>query len=153
MLSPKASKTIEIVVCYAPEDEDLRKKLAKHLNILKQQGAIAAWYDYEICARREKADEIDRHLNTTHIILLLISLDFLASDCYNTELIRVMERYEAGEAHVIPVILRRVNWMHTPLGNFQALPTNAQPVTSWVNHDEAFLNIAEGIRKLAESLA
>ncbi len=133
MLSPKASKAIEIVGCYAPEDEDLRKKLAKHLNILKQHGALTAWYDYEICARTERADEIDKHLNTAHIILLLISSDFLASDCYNIELTRVMKRYEAGEARVIPVILRPVNWMHIPLGNFQALPTNAQPVTSWVN--------------------
>jgi hypothetical protein len=145
-------KGITVYFSYVREDEELRDKLAKHLTILQRQGIITAWYDHEICAGTEQAGEIDRHLNTAHIILLLISVDFLASDYYDTELTRVMEREEAGKACLIPVILRPVHWMDTPLGNFQGLPTNVIPVTSWVNQDEAFLNIAQGIRRLALNL-
>jgi hypothetical protein len=96
---------------------------------------------------------IDEHLNTAQIILLLISPDFLASDyCYDIELTRAMERHAAGDASVIPVILREVDWKSAPFGKLQALPKNAFPVTSWENRDQAFADVARGIRQAVEEL-
>jgi hypothetical protein len=63
-----------------------------------------------------------------------------------------MERHEAGEACVIPVILRKCMWSSAPFGKLQALPKNATPVTdtsTWPTKDDAFTNIAEGIKKAA----
>ena len=55
--------------------------------------------------------EIDKRLNSAHIILLLVSADFLASDyCWGVELKRAMERHDAGQARVVPVILRPADW-------------------------------------------
>jgi hypothetical protein len=52
-------------------------------------------------------------LNRANVILLLISADFLASDyCYDVEMKRAMERHEAGEAIVIPIILRQWTERH-----------------------------------------
>ena len=80
-------------------------------SILKRQDIITAWYDREISAGTEWEGSIDAHLNTAHVILLLISADFLASDyCYDIELTRAMERHAVGDARVIPVILRDVDW-------------------------------------------
>lgn len=145
----------EIFFCYAREDEKLRIELEKQLNILKRQGFIDFWHDREISAGTEWEREIDVHLNTAHIILLLISPDFMVSDyCYSKEMKRAMERHEAGEARVIPVILRPVYWRGAPFGKLQALPTDGKPVVSsqWHNLDEAFYNVAEGIRKAVEGL-
>jgi hypothetical protein len=64
-----------------------------------------------------------------------------------------MERYDRGEAVVIPIILRRVNFEDTPFSKLQALPTDARPVKSWLDQDEAFYNVAEGIRKVVERLS
>ncbi len=148
------TKAIEVFFSYAHEDEDLRDELAKHLSILKRQGVITAWYDREISAGTEWAGEIDAHLNTARVILLLISADFLASDyCYDIELTRAMERHTEGEARVIPVILREVDWKGAPFGKLQALPKNAKPVTNWANRDAAFTDVARGIRKAVEELA
>ncbi len=61
---------------------------------------------------------------------------------------RALERREAGEASVIPIILRPVSWKETPFGKLQALPEGGKAVTNWTNRDEAFLQIAEGIRKV-----
>ncbi len=84
---------------------------------------------------------------TADIILLLVSADFLASNyCNDVEVTHAMKRHEAGEARVIPVILRPVDWKGTPFSKLQALPKNAKPVTKWSDRDEAFLNVAEGIR-------
>jgi hypothetical protein len=92
-------------------------------------------------------------VNSAGIILLMVSADFMASDyCWNVEMSRAMERHEAGEAVVIPVILRAVDWQSAPFGKLQALPKDGKPVTSRPNLDEAFTNIATGIRGAVERL-
>ena len=63
-----------------------------------------------------------------------------------------MERHEAGEALVIPVILRPVVWKGAPFGKLAALPTDAKPVTMWANQDEAFEDIAHGIQVVISKL-
>jgi len=146
--------SIEIFFSYSHKDEELRDELAKQLTILKRQGVITAWYDRDISAGTEWAGEIDAHLNSAQVILLLISADFLASDyCWDIELKRAMERHEAGEARVIPVILRPVdNWYDAPFGKLQAFPTNGKPVTTWENRDAAFVNVAQAIRQAVKEL-
>src|SRR5205085_12062076 len=95
---------------------------------------------------------ISQQLNTAHIILLLISPDFMNSDyCYGIEMKRALERHENGDAYVVPIILRYVYWQGEPLGKLQALPTDAKPVKSWPDQDEALYNVTEGIRKVVNS--
>jgi hypothetical protein len=84
-------------------------------------------------------------LESADIILLLISADFINSRyCYSVEGRCALERHKAGEARVIPILLRPVDWQITPLAKLQALPRDARAVTSWLNPDEAFLAIAQG---------
>ncbi len=142
---------ITIFFCYAHEDEVLLNQLKSHLKPLQRQGLIDLWHDRDISAGSEWEKEIDKHLNTAQIILLLVSPDFMASDyCYSRELRQALERHKRKEACVIPVILRSVYWQGI-LGNLQALPTDAKPIvsSSWHNIDDAFFNVTEGIRKVA----
>lgn len=114
---------------------------------------ITNWHDRKIGAGEEWRGEIDKHLDTAHIILLLISPDFISSDyCWDIEVKQAMERHRAGEARVIPVILRPVDWSGAPFSELQALPKDARPITKWQNRDEAFKNIAQGVRSVAETL-
>ena len=113
------------------------------------------WHDREITAGTEWEREIDTHLNSAQIILLLVSPDFMDSDySYSIEMKRAMARHERGEARVIPVILRAVYWQGAPFGKLQALPTDAKPVMSryWHNLDEAFFDVAEGIHEAIKKL-
>jgi hypothetical protein len=85
--------------------------------------------------------------------LITISPDFMASDyCHEVEMKRAMERHFAGEAVVIPVILRPVDWRGAMFDELQALPKDAKAITLWNDRDEAFMDVAEGIRKVAEEL-
>jgi hypothetical protein len=148
------ARTLEIFYSYAHEDERLRKALDKHLSLLKRDGLITDWYDHQITAGKEWASEILTHLDSAQIILLLISPDFIASDyCYSVEMQRAMERHELGDACVIPIILRPTDWKSAVFGKLQALPSDGKAVTRWPNRDEAFLNIAEGIRRTVRQLA
>jgi hypothetical protein len=120
--------SVKVFYSYAHEDEKLRDELKKHLSNLKRQGVITDWYDRDISAGKVWDDEIKQHLNSAKVILLLTSPDFMDSDYINdVEVKRAMERHEAGEARVVPVILRPVDWAGTPFSKLQALPTDAKP--------------------------
>jgi hypothetical protein len=150
-----SSEDIEVLISYSHNDELLRNELEKHLSILKRQKLISTWHDRKIGAGEEWKGQIDDHLNSAKIILLLISADFLASDyCYDIEMKRAMERHESGEARVIPIILRPVDWKGAPFGKLQALPANAEPIVSkkWGCNDEAFVDVARGLRVAIRSL-
>jgi hypothetical protein len=147
------SQPIEIFYVYAHSDERLRKRLETHLSTLRQQGVITEWHDRKIVAGTDWKQSIDTHLTTAAIILLLVSPDFLASDyCYGVEMQRALARHAAGEASVIPVILRPVDWQGTPFAHLQCVPTEAKPVTMWANQDEAFRDVAMAIRAVIEHL-
>ncbi|QDT42653.1 hypothetical protein Pan241w_27400 [Gimesia alba] len=134
---------------YSHEDEELRNELEKHLSLLKHQGIIREWHDRQILGGEEWKYEIDENLENADIILLLISASFHASDyCYTKEMDRALERHDAGEAVVIPVILRDCDWHSALYGKLQALPKDGKPITgpAWHNRDEAFTDVARGIR-------
>ena len=67
---------------YAHEDEALHEELEKHLSMLQANGVIDSWHDRAIPAGKEWASEMNEHLNSAQIILLLISPDFLVSKYY-----------------------------------------------------------------------
>lgn len=118
---------------------------------MQRQGFIDVWYDRDINAGAEWEREIDKQLKTAQIVLLLISPDFMDSDyCYSIEMKEALERHKRGEANVIPVILRQTYWQEEPIQRLQALPVDARPVKSWPDIDEAFFNVAEGIRKVVK---
>jgi DNA-binding response OmpR family regulator len=149
----KVQSTIELFYSYSHRDEKLRKGLEKHLALLSRQGAIETWYDRKIEAGRDFEKTIDVYVERADIILLLISSDFLASEfCYGREMERALERHREGKARVVPVILRPVDWLEAPFRGLLALPTDGRPVTKWPDRDEAFLDIAKGIRRIATEL-
>jgi hypothetical protein len=144
---------IHLFYSYSHKDEELRNQLETHLALLRRQGFIHQWHDRRIGAGQEWAGAIDVNLESAQIILLLVSADFIASDyCYEQEMARAIERHEAGEACVIPVILRAVDWTDAPFAKLQALPKDGKPVTAWVDRDAAWLDVARGIRKAVEAL-
>jgi anti-sigma regulatory factor (Ser/Thr protein kinase) len=139
----------EVFFSYSHRDENLRNRLEIHLAQLRRENVITGWHDRKIGAGDEWRGVIDEQLERAQIILLLVSADFLASDYISdVELTRALERHNAGEAVVIPVILRPTDWATAPFAMLQALPKDARPVTKWRNRDEAFANIAEGLRNV-----
>lgn len=148
-----SAKSLEVFCAYSHKDELLRNELEKHVSVLKRRGVVSVWHDRRIQGGTEWAEKIDQHLNSADIILLLVSSDFIASDyCYDKEMTRAMERHELGEARVIPVMLRPCDWDGAPFFKLQGLPTDMKAVTRWISQDEAFTDIAVGIRRVAEDL-
>ena len=140
-----------IFLSYSHADEDLKKELDKYLKVLKRSSKVQVWNDRELIGGQEWDQTIMSELNKANIILLLISVDFNASDfIWEKELASAMQRHEEGTAHVVPIILRRCEWRSMPYAKLQALPRNATPVTEYPNRDAAFTEIAVGIEKLVD---
>jgi tetratricopeptide (TPR) repeat protein len=155
-LTPQASPLEQdrgtfVFFSYAHRDKGFRDRLEEHLSNLKYRGLITTLYDGEISAGEEWAQQIDIYLNKAHIILLLISASFMASEyCYSIEMRRALERHERQEAHVIPILLRPVLFTDAPFAKLQMLPTNGKPVIQWRDRDSAFVDIAYAIERVAQ---
>ncbi len=138
---------LEVFFSYAREDEDLRDELATHLALLERDGKIRSWHDRRIEAGDEWARRIDERLESADLVHFLVTPDFLASDdCWDVEMKRALARHDDGAARVIPVVVRPVDWDGAPCARLQARPEAARPVTSWADRDEAWVDVARGIR-------
>jgi tetratricopeptide (TPR) repeat protein len=136
----------DLFISYSHKDSALRKELEKSLRRLEQQNAISTWYDRQIGAGEEWRTDIDRHLESARVILLLISEHFLASGyCMNIEMRAAMERHDNGLAAVVPIYLSKCDWHNTPFSELTALPSGNKPVTRWVPRARAFAVIVESL--------
>ena len=149
--------TIEIFISYAHEDikllDTVLKALDARLKFLEKKGLVSIWHDRNLIPGSVAAYEINRHMQSARIILLLISADFMASDyCYSNEMLDLMKRNKMGNAHVIPVILRPTYWQEAPFGELEPLPEKGKPLISWNDRDSALFSIAEGVRKVVDEL-
>ncbi len=137
-MTAPSTQAVKIFYCYAHEDKAFHDDLDLHLSQLKRQHTLTSWSDREILPGMEWEKEIDLHLNTADLILLLVSPHFMASEyCYGIEMKRALEQHEAGHIRVIPIIIRPVDWEEAPFHTLQVLPTDAKPVSLWQDRDEA----------------
>jgi tetratricopeptide (TPR) repeat protein len=144
---------IELFCCYSREDEDDLKKLFQQLRALERANLIHVWYDRAINPGENWEEAIHTHLESAQMILLMVSASFIASDqCYDKEMPRALSRHESGQARVLPVLLHPCDWKITPLGRFQVLPTDGQPISLWPNQNSALLNVIEGVKRTANEL-
>jgi TIR domain len=147
-----SNDTIEVFISYSKEDKEFCDALVAHLRSLETQGIIT-WHDRQILPGTRWDEEIKARLNAADIILLLASANFLATDyCTQVEIPEALRRHEAGEATVMPVILRQCGWKHTPLAAIQAYPEKAKPIKSWKDIDEAYLSVVNGVHLAATEI-
>lgn len=149
---------VTLFYSYAHEDEGLRDELQGHLKILERRGLLAPWHDRKIVAGHDWSREIDVHLRSAELVLLLISKDFIESDyIMGTELGAAMQRHAAQQTVVVPIVVRAVDLdpedsEDMPFLKLQGLPTSLRPVTSWPNRDEAWTDVAKGLRATVKAI-
>jgi hypothetical protein len=143
--------TIKVFISYSHKDEQHKDSLDEHLAMLKRNCVIDAWHDRKIVAGEKWAEEISENLEQSELILFLISSSFLASDyCFSNEMQRAIAMHEEGRAQLIPILIRPCDWASSELSKFQAVPKDAKPISTWTNHDEAWLDAICGIKRHLE---
>ncbi len=148
----ESQRIAQVFIAYAREDEEFKDELIKHLSVLKIQGLISEWHDRKILPGEQWEDEISTKLTDSDIILLLLSADFLSSEyAIKNEAKAAIEKHDAGEAIVVPIILRQVDWENTIFRKFQVLPEDARAVNDWTTRDAAWTSVSRGLRAVAEN--
>ena len=149
---------VTLFYSYAHEDETLRDELQGHLKLLERRGLLAPWHDRRIVPGADWSGAIDSNLRSAELVLLLVSKDFIESDyIMGTELAVAMQRQAERAAVVVPIVVRAVDFdpddaQELPFLRLQGLPTDLRPVTSWPNRDEAWTNVAKGLRATVKGI-
>lgn len=147
---------MNIFIAFANQDRDVRDKLLRQMNLVKDRLGWNIWSAKEIRAGERWGDEIERRLRDSEVVILLLSTDFFNSEyIIEKELPEVVEKHKRGDCQIIPVIARVCHWKETSfgeyakLGDIQALPEGERPIMSktwWGHEDEPYFETVEGIK-------
>ena len=155
------STPINMFIIYAREDMDIKQRLLLHLNPFKNAFNAVIWHDGNIEAGQEWKPHIESRLDQTDIFILLVSVDFMNSEFINqVEFKYAIERHKEKKAIMIPVIINYCQWdidlsfkeFTFNLKDLQVLPTEGKPIGDWKTPEQAFNNIAAGIRTALSSI-
>jgi hypothetical protein len=146
-------KPVRVFMSYSRRDDSFREEIEKHLKVLERQDKITLWCDREILPGMEWRREIDSHLETSSLILLLVSPDFFVSDyCYGIEMQTALNRHYEKLSWVIPIIVRPVDWKVSPISELQVLPSEGKAISMWKNRDDAIFQVVQGLRKVINTI-
>jgi TIR domain len=148
----------KVFISYSHADEWLKNELIAHFGALKRNGLVDVWHDRRIPAGGLIHDEIDANVQSSDLFLFLISTDFINSDyCFQNEYTAAVRRHQAGEAEIVPIIIRPCDWDVGNLRNLNALPKDGAPVTSGADakkesqtRDQKWLEVIQGLKIVLE---
>ncbi|MEZ4883757.1 MAG: TIR domain-containing protein [Chitinophagales bacterium] len=147
----------KIFLAYSTQDKDDMVKLRKQLKLLKRQKLIDIFDEAEVQIGTLTKDVIAQNLDTSHIILLFVT-ENLFDDA--EELIDEAVRRNKNEQKIlIPIYVRRCPIEDEEFAKLEPLPRkhlkNGQIwrfVDDWDNEDNAYYEIAMGLRNLITAL-
>jgi len=149
---------VKAFISYAEKDEDRKEKLRRHLRVLEGNKWLEMWWFRRIDAGGEWRKEIDEHVESADVFLLVITDHFVDSQyCWEKEMARALERRQNREAAVIPILFANYLWEDIqPLEGLTWIPDTHSPgkkaVESWPNENDALRNVAERVKKVVLDL-
>jgi hypothetical protein len=142
-----------VFISYARVDMDFLARLEAHLMPMVREGLVEVWHDQVIKPGADWASDIEHHLDTADIVVLLVSADFVASVfCFEKELTEALRRHRDEGVRILPVIIKPVDFKQLAFARFDALPRNIQPISTWDNLEAAWLDVALGVRTVVEDI-
>ena len=151
---------VNLFISYAREDEPYKKELVKHMSGLRQKGTIRDWNDQQIIPGQAWNPEIKEKLESSQVVLFLVSADFMFSDyIQDVEIARTIERHKNGQVTIIPILIRPCDFSSLKISSHQALPSapgeGLKPVSEWSNNsqhpwksDNVWMNIVNELKRL-----
>lgn len=141
---------VKVFISYSSKDVDLMNELLVQLKVLTiSDKNVDFWQDGYLEPGLKWDEEIKDKLHSAHIVLMLISANFLTSDyVWNIEVQNTLERQEKNEVTAIPIILSPCAWMQTPIVQFQALPRRGRPITDFPDRNTALLEVVNGVYRV-----
>lgn len=148
----------KIFISYSHHDSWLCEEFKRHLSPLVRSNAVTHWYDREIKPGSEFGPIIDEELQSSNIIVLLVSASFIESDyCYSEEYRAAKNLRSEGRAEVVPVIVRSCLWERMDFARWVVLPDKKETVfqdgqdrKAPEARDGSWKKVIQGIARLLE---
>ncbi|MDM0002839.1 toll/interleukin-1 receptor domain-containing protein [Variovorax sp. J22P240] len=141
--------SLHVFYSYSHRDEQFREKLATSLAPLRQKKLITEWHDRKIAPGINWDVEISTQLESSDLVLALLSPDFLASDyCFGVEMELAFTRVKERRSMLVPILVRPCMWEESRFSALQMIPRDAKPIASAQFLDEALKEVSREIRDL-----
>ncbi|HCN12311.1 MAG TPA: toll-Interleukin receptor [Chryseobacterium sp.] len=138
---------MKLFISYSHKDEDLINEFIAHISPLRDNGIIEEWYDRKILAGDDFQNNIDQNIESSDIVCLMISENFLASKACIQEKNIALKLKEQKNIRVIAVILKPCLWNeYYDLSKSLAVPTDGKPIISFSNHNEGWVDALKWIK-------
>ena len=124
-------KIVRIFISCAKQDEDYLKDLKRHLEPLVKERMCEVYTDEKMAPGKKWDKSTTDAFERSHIILFLVSADFVSSWYHTGEMQHAIERYRRGQAMIIPIIVRPADWQSLPINRYNSLPKDGIPISSW----------------------
>jgi internalin A len=152
-----SDKELRVFISYASEDLEYAQEIKKQLSPLIRNKFIGSiWHDRQLIAGDNWNETIQKELNNAHIVLLLISSDFLDINkkyIWEQEMPKIRARHKNQNLVAMPIIVRDCMWeAEEYISSLQVIaaidPQSNKhiPLSSAANSDEAFANAARKIQ-------
>ena len=113
---------LNIYIDYHKEDKEWAEELRKYFVPLERNGNLSFWDASDIRPGADINREVEKGLANSHIVLLLISNDYLADKRY---IAFTEQLHRLNKKQVIPIIIRNCSWEYDKnLEGTQVLPRN-----------------------------
>ncbi|MDC0678734.1 hypothetical protein [Sorangium atrum] len=133
-------------------DEQHREKLMNHLCMLRHQRIIRTWHEGEVLGGEDLKEQVWRNLELARIILLLISAEYL-NELYERDMMNKIEKCHSS-AVIVPILVSPVDMTDDDalIARLPPFPSNRKEITKWQDRDEAWVDVARGIRSHVASI-
>jgi tetratricopeptide (TPR) repeat protein len=126
----------QIFISYCHKDEQWKKKVISHLNILLMQGELEIWEDRRLKPGEEWNPGIEKAIRSSDAAILLISRYFLASSfIINKEVPLILKQKDQGKITIIPLVVSPCLWEEFDwLKALQVRPLDGKRLSSFTRH-------------------
>ena len=155
LLVPSISEfPVSLFYSYSHQDSHHRRRMEKALALLRKKSVISEWYDGHIAPGQRIPQQTRMNLLRANIAVFMFSPDFIASNACMEEWHLAAERAKNDSSFVrIPLILSECAWKDVDeAADLKALPDDAVPIDKFVNANEGWQQVYEGIRAVAERI-
>jgi formylglycine-generating enzyme required for sulfatase activity len=145
---------LKTFIIYARADAVYKDELLAHLHLFVENELIEKWVDSDLLPGEDWEKTIERELEAAHLVLMLVSADALRSEFIRKkELKTALEKKRAGNARVVPILVRDCMWkLHADLSEIQLLPKDEngriRGVSGWVSRDSAWTSVCDELYTL-----
>lgn len=140
---------MELFISYTHKDDVYREKLMQYIDPLSVRHGIRTWHDRQLMGGDPYEKEIESHLESASIVLLLVTQAYLASDSCKKEF-----KYAIGNNKtkvVVPIILESSTWKDSEFNHLQVLPKDGKPIKIWDVEEEAWMDVYHGLDKIIKN--